>query len=385
MAKNSTTLPRGIDLRSDGYRVRLMRHGKKLTETFGTLAEAVKWKEIMAGKLSGDSYEDRSEEKKLTLGQMLDKYLAEVTPTKRGYRAEANRIKAWKRESWAEWSVMAVTSRQIAQWRDARLAEVPAPAPTTISNAMNLLSHVYKIAKAEWHYKIENPCAGVVRPKQRAPRDAPPDDALEAMMLVKAKAGRAAWLASFITIAAWSAMRQGEVRQLRWEFVNFTTKLISLPASVTKTKQARGVVMLPIVEACLKGLAELAGQTDLENLKKGPVFRSLIADAVDPTEAAKLAAAGLETDALMSDNTVTSAFRRLIAQVFDDMDEHQRVQHQKITFHDLRHWGCTRLAPFHRDAVDLSKTTGHKSVQQLARYYNERPEDRAARVLQMAA
>lgn len=90
-----------------------------------------------------------------------------------------------------------------------------------------------------------------------------------------------------------------------------------------------------------------------------------------------------DPDGEMSGDTVTTAFRRIIAQVFDD-EEIDTTGMERITFHDLRHWGCTRLAPLHRDAVDLSKTTGHKSLQQLARYYNERPEDRAARVLAQA-
>lgn len=360
--KSVPNLPKGVDVRSDGYRARIMRNGTKLAKTFDTLAEAVKWKEIMAGRLSGDTYEDRSEEKVLTLGQMLDKYLREVTPKKRGWKAEANRIKAWQRQPWAQWSVMSVTARQITEWRDGRVAE--GKAPTTINNALNLLSNVYKVARGEWHYKIDNPCIGVARRKQREARDAPPDDQLEALLFAKAKAGGAPWLAPVIVTAAWTAMRQGEIRQLRWEWIDFDTKLIRLPASATKNGKKRGVVMLPIVEASLH---EWLGGEDKRE-KKGLVFHRPL---VEPDR----------VPLPLSDNGVSIAFRRLVEQVFVKLDDTDHDTMQRITFHDLRHWGCSRLAPYHRDAVDLAKTTGHSNIQQLARYYNERAEDRAARVL----
>jgi hypothetical protein len=42
-------------------------------------------------------------------------------------------------------------------------------APTTISNAMNVLSTVFKLAKAEWSIKVEKPLLGIRRPKQNPP------------------------------------------------------------------------------------------------------------------------------------------------------------------------------------------------------------------------
>ncbi|WP_342630306.1 tyrosine-type recombinase/integrase [Nguyenibacter vanlangensis] len=50
----------------------------------------------------------------------------------------------------------------------------------------------------------------------------------------------------------------------------------------------------------------------------------------------------------------------------------------RLTFHDLRHVAITRLRHFHVDALDLAKTTGHKAISVLARYDNEKPENRAA-------
>jgi integrase len=38
-----------------------------------------------------------------------------------------------------------------------------------------------------------------------------------------------------IVVASWTAMCQGEIRKLRWEWIDFNKKLINLPAAVTKT------------------------------------------------------------------------------------------------------------------------------------------------------
>lgn len=360
MAKTSHT---GIDERGGRYRARVEHKGQILIKTFDSLSEAARWRKVMAGKLAGDTYEDRTEEKAATLHDLLEKYLLTVTPTKSGQKAERNRIRAWQRQEWAKWSVVEVKPQQITAWRDVRVAE--GVAPTTVNNALNLLSRVFKVARAEWGLKIDNPCLGIARLKQREPREAPPDHRLEELLVERAKKSGAPWIAPLIIIAGWTAMRQGEIRKLRWEWIDFAKKLINLPAAVTKTKKGRGVVMLPVVEATLKEWLEGKARP-----KNGLVFPALRLTQDEPERE-------------MSDSGISIAYRRIIAQVFDD-EEIDTTGMERITFHDLRHWGCTRLAPLHRDAVDLSKTTGHKSLQQLARYYNERPEDRAARVLAQA-
>jgi integrase len=62
----------------------------------------------------------------------------------------------------------------------------------------------------------------------------------------------------------------------------------------------------------------------------------------------------------------------------------ERAGRSDLTFHDLRHVATTRLAPLHRDAVHLSKTTGHRDPRSLARYYNPDPIDNAAEIREKA-
>lgn len=51
---------------------------------------------------------------------------------------------------------------------------------------------------------------------------------------------------------------------------------------------------------------------------------------------------------------------------------------QKYTFHDLRHVAIMELKKDHVDAMDIAKTTGHKTINILYKvYYNPSPEERA--------
>jgi hypothetical protein len=46
----------------------------------------------------------------------------------------------------------------------------------------------------------------------------------------------------------------------------------------------------------------------------------------------------------------------------------------------LRHVATTRLARLHKDALELSATTGHKTLNVLKKYYNPTPEERATQI-----
>jgi len=79
-------------------------------------------------------------------------------------------LRAWAAADFAEWSLPSIESVTIAEWMEARVAE--GKAPTTISNAVNLLSAVYRTAIAKKGYRVANPCTGLPRPRQRPPHSA---------------------------------------------------------------------------------------------------------------------------------------------------------------------------------------------------------------------
>ena len=80
-------------------------------------------------------------------------------------------------------------------------------------------------------------------------------------------------------------------------------------------------------------------------------------------------------EASFTTDMIQNAYRDAVARAMTQPDGLS----QKYRFHDLRHDAITEIKKDHVDAMDLAKTTGHKSVNLLHKvYYNPDPEDRAA-------
>lgn len=97
------------------------------------------------------------------------KYEQDVTATKRGKRAEAQRIKYFAKLHLGKYLVGAITAEMIASWRDYRLTKV---SPGTVLRELQLLGHVFGVAIREWSIGLQNnPVAAIGKPKPGRPRD----------------------------------------------------------------------------------------------------------------------------------------------------------------------------------------------------------------------
>lgn len=263
--------------------------------------------------------------------------MQEVTPTKRGAQQETYRIRQWQREPLATWSLPTVTSVDIAEWMEEREAE--GKAPSTIGNAMNTLSAVYGRAKTRWGYNVDNPLIGLQRPKARKARWVTLSKEDEARLLDVCASGPP-WLIWCVRLALATAMRASEIRYLRWPNI-YPQSHIHLDK--TKNGEERDVPLLAAGKAVVSEM-----RSKFPHRLDGWVFG-------DPENG------GITKD--------------MLSQAFRDAARKANVG---ITCHDLRHVATTRLAPLHRDALHLASTTGHKTINQLKRYYNPAPEENAA-------
>ncbi len=119
----SRSVTKGIERRGENqFRAKIRRQGVNEARTFETEAEARRWFQIKKGEIAGETHEDRTREKETTLREVLERYLANVTPTKRGRVAERNRILAWMRVPWAALPMMSISSEHITTWRNERVA-----------------------------------------------------------------------------------------------------------------------------------------------------------------------------------------------------------------------------------------------------------------------
>lgn len=107
--------------------------------------------------------------KKMLLGKALEKYYATVSIHKRGQLQEFYRVNVIRRMPLAAKFMDEITSVDIAEYRDARLASVSSRTGRTVSAntvrlEMALLSAMYNIARIEWGTCVSNPIEHVRKP-----------------------------------------------------------------------------------------------------------------------------------------------------------------------------------------------------------------------------
>ena len=325
------------------FQVKIRRNGAYITSTFETVSAARTVLKVQTGKVVAREYVDTRTERRTTLRSLLERYLAEVTPKKKGWYSEKCRINAWMRSDLAAYSVAGIEPKDIADWISARDAE--GKAPTTIGNSVNLLSAVFKKGR-EWGLKVDNPCVGVARPAARPARFAAMTPE-QKVLLLRACARGPEWLPFVVRIALETGMRQGEIRCLHWDHIHDTH--LYLPQ--TKNGESRDV---PLTLAASKVIDEM--RDSLPRRIDGWVFGNPDLPAADGG---------------FTKHQVQQAFRRASAYA----EEHLGLK--RSTFHDLRHVSLTGLADIHTDVIDLQKTSGHKTLAVLSRYINKTPQERS--------
>lgn len=312
-------------------------------ETFPTKAEAYAWgarreAEIVAGATAID--------KTRTFGDLLCRYVAEVSSTKQGERWERIRIEALvdgrphempaiPPDPLAAVKLVELDERHIAAWRDRRLRKV---SPASVRREWTLLSAACTVALREWQWLEKHPMRQVRRPKDSEPRTRrPTEEEIERLLYClgydreQAPGTQTARVGAAVLFAIETAMRAGEIAALRWQDVEMARCYLRTQG---KTPAARREV--PLSTEALRILAQIAAVRDGES-----VFQ-------------------------MRSTSLDALFRKAKGKAVI-VDLH---------FHDLRHEAITRLSK-RLHVLALARAVGHRDIKMLQVYYNERAEDLA--------
>ena len=84
------------------------------------------WARAIESQMHRGLYVDRTEAEKNLLADLSDRYLREVTPSKRGVGSERSRLLALQKRPMAQIKMAALSSAHIASYRDDRLKQVSA-------------------------------------------------------------------------------------------------------------------------------------------------------------------------------------------------------------------------------------------------------------------
>lgn len=260
--------------------------------------------------------------RRITFRDVIERYLREVAPSKRGGRIEEYHLRRIRRHPITDKSVRRLKPADLGAYRDLRLTEI---GPGTVRKEFGILAVILERARREWGLLETNPVRDVRLPPMPRPRTR----RLEARfneperLFAACLASENPYLLPIVELALETAMRRGELLSLVWEHVDLERRTALLPE--TKNGHARVVPLSSKAMTVLNGLIPRP---------TGPVFPDVTSEAIKRAFIRAARRAGLED------------FR----------------------FHDLRHEATTRLFEKGLAMMEVASITGHRDPRKLRGY-----------------
>ncbi|BCO32071.1 integrase [Thiohalobacter sp. COW1] len=310
-------------LPSGKWSARIRRRGHYVSRSFSTKGAAQRWARRVEDEIDADEYDGKREGE--TIGDLLKKYHAEVTHTKKGAARESRRIDQLLAHSVSQHLAAEFGPRHAREYRDSRLKEVSA---STVKKELHLLSALMKHAIREWEMDVRNPIPDIRMPTAGSNgRDRRVSWKELRKLLEAAKSYKNRDFGDIVRIAYLTGMRQAEILSLAWEDIDFDRAIAVLRD--TKNSEQR---IVPLDHRVIRLLGRRK-PADRRKKPKGRIF-------------------SYQSDGL---RTVWHRITREIG-ITD------------LRFHDLRHEATSRFFEMGLSPLEVSSITGHKTLGMLRRY-----------------
>lgn len=328
-----------ITKRGSYWRAQVRRKGyPPQFHTFDTKAQADAWVRQIENEMDRGVFVSRAEAERTTLAEALERYWREIASKKRHPYQERQRINHWLRQPLAACFLANLRGAEFARYRDER--RTLGRAENTIRLELALISHVFEIARKEWGMEsLGNPIRNIRKPSGSRERDRrlrPGEYDLLAQAL--SDCGNP-WARAAFDLAIETALRQGMLFKLRWEWVDLDRRVIRIPTEYRSTGNKGVPAFLPLSTKAVTLLSSLP--------------RS-VSGLVLPT----------------TQNAVVCAWKRVL----------RKLGIADLHWHDLRHEAASRLFERGLHPLEVASITGHKSLNMLRRYTHLRPEDLALKL-----
>ena len=221
------------------WQAQVRRRGMKpRCKSFDSKLEAEKWARDLEAQV--DRFGAAPGTKILestTLGQLLERYQREISPTKRGSVQEIQRIDVLRRHDLAYRTLIGLSQQDIASFRDERLQSV---APSTTVRELAILSQVLEVAIRDWGLPLtKNVVKLVRRPVIRNERSRRLTGDEEQRLLDGCDGGQLPYFKTLLILAIETGMRRGEILGLKWPDVSHNRRVLTL--ALTKNGSGREV------------------------------------------------------------------------------------------------------------------------------------------------
>lgn len=351
-ATGSVRVEKNIYMRYGGesFQVKMSHGDHKINKTFDTLDQARAFRDGINYRSATDvisqsiykSVLDRQKAAAFTLNKALDQYEKEFSEKKRGAGSEKSRVnrlrKIAEQLNLENKALILVDKADI----ESILAQVRAGKPKkeggvvrptsndNLRRYITILRHLFNVAAQKWKMPIVNPIqrGDFEIPEANPPRDRRLTEGEWDRLKAAFERQEATDIYTFALVIVETGMRRGEAMKATWKNVDLEQRSIYLPASITKTSEARTVG--------LSIRAVKALQTLTRGIGDAPIFPATI--SVGRIRAQWLKAcksAGIEN----------------------------------LRLYDLRHEALSRMAENNKlSPLEVQKQAGHKDPRMTLRY-----------------
>lgn len=337
-----------IKKRGEYWRAEVRCKGHKpVYRTFDTQVEAQKWARRIETDIDTGFYVDNSAAEKMTLGEALKRYKADVASKKRHPLQEYGRIDRWLRNDLSFRTLANLKGADFAKYRDQRRAD--GRAENTIRLELQLVSHLYEIARKEWGMEgLLNPLNNIRKPSGSRARTRRLETGEYEQLLQALSRSTNRYVAVAFVLAVETTLRQGVLLKLRWEWIDLTARLVRFPDIMLSASNKGVPAVLPLSSRAISALISTCPLDAIGAIAKpssGPVLA-----------------------------TTSNAIRLIWKRVLGELGI------RDLRWHDLRHEAASRLFERGLHPMEVASITGHRSMQMLKRYTHLKPENLLTRL-----
>ena len=319
-----------IRKRQGRWQAQVRRKGySQVTKTFTSKEVAKRWIKAVETDMERGEFKPRLD---MTVGQLIKRYQTDIIPKQKAHQSALVRCRRLRRML-GKINLSDLTPAHLATYRDERLKTIK---PSTLKRELSILSSAINTAIIDWGIPIpSNPVAMTRIPKHDGSRDRRLKDGEEEKLLAIAKPV----YQRTIIIAVETAVRRGELLNIRQSHINFDNQTLHLLE--TKTDTPRTIPLSTRAVKALKDQIQSLSDTNVVQMERDPTLFRMSAPM----------------------------FRHEIHKYRVKLDM------EDWRFHDLRHEATSRLFERGFNVMEVALVTGHQDLRMLKRYTHLRAED----------
>ena len=199
----------------------------------------------------------------MTVGQLIKRYQTDVIPKQKARQSALVRCRRLRR-ALSKINLSDLSPAHLASYHDDRLKTIK---PSTLKRELSILSSAINTAIIDWGIPIpSNPVAMTRIPKHDGSRDRRLKDGEEEKLLAIAKPV----YQRTIIIAVETAVRRGELLNIRQSHINFDNQTLHLPE--TKTDTPRTIPLSTRAVKALKDQIQSLSDTNVVQMERDPTL-----------------------------------------------------------------------------------------------------------------